>query len=150
MRSVGTPAETMASRRPMRSLADIELASELVPNTASPQSWLSSHLQWAMKRPTSGDRSRLKGVTTGERTPLIRAAAMILFLPGEWRACSATERRRRPVTNYEPAAHRDVGLYFLHFRDRLAQAGRFCARADSLPPIELGYARTLQKNIDAS
>ena len=53
----------------MRSSADIELASELVPNTASPQSWLSSHLQWAMKRPTSGDRSRLKGVTTGERTP---------------------------------------------------------------------------------
>ena len=66
----------------MRSLADIELASELVPNTARPQSWLSSHLQWAMKRPTSGDRSRLKGVTTGERTPLIRAAAMILLLQG--------------------------------------------------------------------
>ena len=77
MRSVGTPAETIDSRRPMRSSADIELASELVPNTASPQSWLSSHLQCAMKRPTSGDRSRLKGVTTGERTPLIRAAAMI-------------------------------------------------------------------------
>ena len=68
----GTPAETIASRRPMRSSADIELASELVPNTARPQSWLSSHLQWAMNRPTSGDRSWLKGVTTGESTPLIR------------------------------------------------------------------------------
>ena len=66
----------------MRSSADIELASELVPNMARPQSWLISHLQWAMKRPTSGERSRLKGVTTGERTPLIRAAAMILILPG--------------------------------------------------------------------
>src|SRR5258707_14633548 len=82
MRSVGTPAETMDSRRAMRSLADIELASELVPNTASPQSWLSSHLQCAMKRPTSGDRSRLKGVTTGERTPLIRRAAMMLCPSG--------------------------------------------------------------------
>jgi hypothetical protein len=61
----------------MRSSADIELASELVPKTARPQSWLNSHLQCAMKRPTSGERSRLKGVTTGERTPLIRAAAMI-------------------------------------------------------------------------
>src|SRR5471030_659116 len=82
MRAVGTPAATTLSRSVMRSSADIELASELVPNMASPQSWLISHLQWAMKRPTSGDRSRLKGVTTGERTPLIRAATMIIFLPG--------------------------------------------------------------------
>jgi hypothetical protein len=45
MRSVGTPAETIASRRPMRSLADIELASELVPNhRAGPQSWLTQPL----------------------------------------------------------------------------------------------------------
>ena len=86
------------------------------PTSSWPRSWCrtpparnpgsSSHLQWAMKRPRSGDRSRLKGVTTGERTPLIRAAAMILISPGEWRACSATKRRRRPVTNYQPAAHR--------------------------------------------
>src|SRR5476651_2886294 len=82
MRAVGTPAATTLSSRPIRSSADIELASELVPNMASPQSWLSSHLQCAMKRPRSGERSRLKGVTTGERTPLIRAAAMILILPG--------------------------------------------------------------------
>src|SRR5260370_34789639 len=60
MRSVGTPAETMASSRPMRSSADIELASELVPKTARPQPWLNSHLQCAMKPPTSGERPRLK------------------------------------------------------------------------------------------
>ena len=45
----------------------------------------------------------LEGRDTGESTPLIRAAAMILFLPGEWRASSATKRQRRPVTNFQPA-----------------------------------------------
>src|SRR5690348_15672431 len=102
MRSVGTPAATAASSRPMRSLADIELASELVPNTASPQSWLSSHLQCAMKRPTSGERSRLKGVTTGERTPLIRWAAMMLCPSGIGAPVFASKRRRRPVAEILP------------------------------------------------
>src|SRR5690242_6865333 len=95
MRSVGTPAATTLSSSSMRSSADIELASELVPNMARPQSWLSSHLQCAMKRPRSGDRSRLKGVTTGERTPLIRWAAMMLCPSGIGAPVFASKRRRR-------------------------------------------------------
>src|ERR1043165_2123380 len=56
----------------MRSSTDSELASELVPNTARPQFWLSSHLQCRIQRAASGDRSFLNGVTTGDRTPVIR------------------------------------------------------------------------------
>jgi len=44
----------------MRSSVDIEFASLVVPNTASPQFWESNHWQCLMKRSGSGARSALK------------------------------------------------------------------------------------------
>src|SRR5262245_29015559 len=77
MRAGATPAATAASSSAMRSSNASEFASLLVPNTASPQSCDSSHLQCAMKRSRSGLKSALNGVTTGESTPLIRVGMMV-------------------------------------------------------------------------
>jgi hypothetical protein len=66
------PAATSSSSSIARSSIDSEFASLLVPNTASPQFCDSNHLQCAMKRSRSGDKSSLKGVTTGAKTPRMR------------------------------------------------------------------------------
>ena len=54
---------------------DSEFASLLVPNTASPQFYDSNHLQCAMNRLLSGDKSPLNGVTTGASTPRMHSLA---------------------------------------------------------------------------
>jgi hypothetical protein len=56
----------------MRSFVDIEFASLVVPNGASPQFCDSNHWQCLMKRSRSGERSALNGVTTGASTPRMR------------------------------------------------------------------------------
>src|SRR6185503_19123513 len=66
------PAATSASSNEMRSSADIEFASLVVPNGASPQFCDSSHRQYLMNRSRSGERSVLNGVTTGASTPRMR------------------------------------------------------------------------------
>src|SRR5512140_3510557 len=72
MRSGGMPASTSFSSSSMRSPAASELASELVPNTARPTLFATSHLHWRTKRSVSGLRSALNGVTTGDSTPVMR------------------------------------------------------------------------------
>jgi hypothetical protein len=73
MRDGSMPAATTASSNTIRSSADNEFASLLVPNGASPQFCESNHWQCLMNRPQSGERSVLKGVTTGAKTPRIRS-----------------------------------------------------------------------------
>ena len=52
----GTPPSTSCSSSVIRSSAESEFASLLVPNTASPeQPCASSHLQWRTKRCASGE-----------------------------------------------------------------------------------------------
>src|SRR5207237_4726487 len=72
MRDGSMPAATRASSNVDRSSADIEFASLLVPNTASPQFCESNHWQCLMNRSRSGERSALNGVTTGASTPRMR------------------------------------------------------------------------------
>src|SRR5436190_21550866 len=72
MRDGSTPAATRSSSSIARSSIDSEFASLLVPNTASPQFCDSNHLQSAMNRSLSGERSVLNGVTTGASTPRMR------------------------------------------------------------------------------
>jgi hypothetical protein len=48
---------------------DSEFASLFVPKTAGPQFCDRSHLQCAMNRRESGDKSSLNGVNTGATTP---------------------------------------------------------------------------------
>src|SRR6266700_88442 len=72
MRDGSMPAATRASSNVDRSSADIEFASLLVPNTASPQFCESNHWQCLMNRCRSGERSALNGVTTGASTPRMR------------------------------------------------------------------------------
>src|SRR5437588_4166108 len=69
------PASTRVSSSWSRSSRLSEVASLLVPNTARPQFCESSHRQCRTSRSASTDRSALNGVTTGERTPVIRGAA---------------------------------------------------------------------------
>src|SRR5262245_54364602 len=66
------PAAIRASSNVIRSSADIEFASLLVPNTASPQFFESNHWQCLTNRSRSGERSALNGVTTGASTPRMR------------------------------------------------------------------------------
>src|SRR4029077_20683798 len=80
MRDGSIPAAATASSNVDRLLAAIEFASLLVPNTASPQFCESNHLQCAMNRSGSGERSALNGVTTGARTPRIRLL-LVIFSP---------------------------------------------------------------------
>ena len=72
MRAGATPASTSFSSNSMRSPTASEFASELVPNTARPTLFATSHLHWRTKRSLSGLRSALNGVTTGESTPVMR------------------------------------------------------------------------------
>src|SRR3990172_881517 len=81
MRPASTPAPTRRSSRSTFSSVESELASELVPNTARPTSWLSSQRHCLTKRSGSGERSALKGVTTGERTPVIRSLVLTRWAP---------------------------------------------------------------------
>src|SRR5207244_13307718 len=87
MRDGSMPAATRASSNVDRSSADIEFASLLVPNTASPQFCESNHWQCLMNRSRSGERSALKGVTTGASTPRMRllrgriSVSSIVLLP---------------------------------------------------------------------
>src|ERR1700688_3781061 len=67
------PAAATASIKAIRSSNDSEFASLLVPRKASPQSCDKSQRQWATKRGTSTSSSEVKGVTTGESTPVIRS-----------------------------------------------------------------------------
>ena len=71
MRDGSIPAATSSSSSIARSSIDSEFASLFVPNTASPQFCDSNHLQCAMNRSLSGDRSSWNGVTTGANTPRI-------------------------------------------------------------------------------
>ena len=72
MRDGSMPAATSASSNEMRSSVDIEFASLVVPNGASPQFCESNHRQCLMNRSRSGERSALNGVTTGASTPRMR------------------------------------------------------------------------------
>ena len=72
MRAGSTPAPTSRSSSSIFSSTDSEFASEFVPNTASPTFCDRSQRHWRTKRSGSGERSALKGVTTGDRTPVIR------------------------------------------------------------------------------
>src|SRR4029077_21030407 len=84
--AAGTPPLMSASSSSSFSSTDMELASLLVPNTARPaQPLFISQRQCLTKRPASGGRSRLNGVTTGESTPSMRfnpAAGFIAVPPG--------------------------------------------------------------------
>src|ERR1700676_126681 len=73
MRAGGSPDSESASSSASFSPTDSEFASELVPNTASPTPWSSSHRQWRTQRTLSGRSSESKGVTTGDNTPRMRA-----------------------------------------------------------------------------
>src|SRR6476659_9802149 len=66
------PATSRSSSSSFSSVAS-ELASEFVPNTARPTSCDRSQRHCRTNRSGSGERSALNGVTTGERTPLIRS-----------------------------------------------------------------------------
>src|SRR5690349_476021 len=72
MRAGSIPAVTNSSSSIARSSKESEFASLFVPNTASPQFRASNHLQCAMNRFRSGDRSARNGVTTGAKTPRMR------------------------------------------------------------------------------
>src|SRR5436305_172564 len=70
--ATGWAVSANASRKVDGTSADIEFASLLVPNTASPQFCESNHWQCLMNRLQSGERSALNGVTTGASTPRMR------------------------------------------------------------------------------
>src|SRR4029079_14072316 len=72
IRAGSTPAPTRRSSSSIFSSVESELASEFVPNTARPTFCERSQRHWRTKRSGSGARSALKGVTTGERTPVMR------------------------------------------------------------------------------
>ena len=72
MRDGSMPAATRASSNFIRSSADIEFASLLVPNTASPQFCESNHWQCLMNRWLSGERSALNGRYDGREYPRMR------------------------------------------------------------------------------
>src|SRR6185436_954450 len=72
MRAGSTPAPTSRSSSSIFSSTDSEFASEFVPNTARPTFWDSSQRHWRTNRSGSGARSALNGVTTGDRTPVMR------------------------------------------------------------------------------
>src|SRR4029453_18627322 len=76
VRAGSPPPPTRRSSSSTFSSVERELASELVPNTASPTFWLSSHRHCFTKRSGSGERSVLNGVTTGERTPAMRSVML--------------------------------------------------------------------------
>src|SRR5262245_53531762 len=77
MRAGSSPLPTSRSSRSIFSSTDRELASEFVPNTARPTLCEESHRHWRTNRSGSADRSARNGVTTGERTPLIRAMSLM-------------------------------------------------------------------------
>src|SRR5437773_1899742 len=104
MRDGSIPAATRASSNAIRSSADIEFASLLVPNTASPQLWESNHWQCLMNRCRSGERSALNGVTTGAKTP--RMGSGIWFLTN----ISAQIAIRDPTDTGAKYAVRKMGL----------------------------------------
>src|SRR5713226_10137121 len=66
----GIPAATSRSSSSIRSPADIELASLVVPKIASPSApWSNSQRQNAINRPASGSPDGVNGVRTGTSTP---------------------------------------------------------------------------------
>src|SRR5438477_12702811 len=68
--AAGTPAAIRRSSSSIRAPADIELASLVVPKTASPSAlWSNSQRQNAINRPASGSPEGGKGVNTGTSTP---------------------------------------------------------------------------------
>ena len=77
MRAGSRPAPTRRSSSSIFSSTDSEFASEFVPKTARPTFWESSQRHWRTKRSASGVSSGLNGVTTGERTPLIRGVSFM-------------------------------------------------------------------------
>src|SRR4029453_6661948 len=76
MRAGSTPPPTRRSSSSTFSSVERELASELVPKTASPTFWLSSHRHCLTKRSGSGQSAVLNGVATGERTPAMRSVML--------------------------------------------------------------------------
>src|SRR5262245_59119659 len=102
MRAGSSPLPTSRSSSSIFSSTDSELASELVPKTARPTFCDSSQRHWRTKRSGSGDRSALKGVTTGDRTPVIR---WVSFMPATipcfgraWQATAPTMRYHAAMT----------------------------------------------------
>jgi len=69
MRDGSMRAASSASSNEMRSSVDIEFASLVVPNGASPQFCDSNHWQCLMSLSLSGEKSTVNGVTTGASTP---------------------------------------------------------------------------------
>src|SRR5437764_13480242 len=82
MRDGWMPAAISASSKEVRSPFDIEFASLVVPNGASPQFCESNHWQCLTNRCGSGERSVLNGVTTGANTPRIRSLCGKILVSG--------------------------------------------------------------------
>src|SRR5215831_18846931 len=113
IREGSTPALTSRSSSSIFSSVESEFASELVPKTASPTFWLRSQRHCLAKRSGSGERSGLKGVTTGERTPVMRSLVLTVEAPwlgGCWRP---------PIVPPPPRVRPDA-----HPRARLELRGR--------------------------
>ena len=72
IRAGSTPAAISRSSSSIFSSVDSELASEFVPNTASPTFCESSQRHCLTSLSASGERSGLNGVTTGASTPVMR------------------------------------------------------------------------------
>src|SRR5260221_6779143 len=137
MRLVSPPAATSRSSNAMRSSTDSELASLLVPNTASPTFWLSSHLQWRIQRAVSGLRSFLNGVTTGDSTPVLRwVMAQGSLFDSDFSAGTSVSvkgrARRRTLIDLRQVAHE------LHLALRAAVEGRGQRRLGHAPGLDLG------------
>src|SRR5205823_5332822 len=148
MRDGSIPAATSASSSVARSSAASEFASLVVPNGASPQFCDSNHLQCAMNRCPSGERSALNGVRTGARTPRMRARwimvsrRLFLFRPnralvstglGEMKPASTGEREN--IFN-NLTAKIDHSLAHL-FQVRMIKDDQQSARADGRTFVRL-------------
>src|SRR5215831_11289776 len=97
IREGSTPALTSRSSSSTFSSVESEFASELVPNTASPTFWLRSQRHCRAKRSGSGERSGLKGVTTGERTPVMRSLMLTIEAPWLVRFLALAHRTSGPL-----------------------------------------------------
>ncbi len=78
-RAGSMPPATSRSSSSIFSSVESELASEFVPNTARPTSCDRSQRHCRTNRSGSGERSALNGVTTGERTPLMRSVRLAVL-----------------------------------------------------------------------
>src|SRR5215470_11024682 len=131
IREGSTPAFTSRSSNSIFSSVESEFASELVPKTASPTFWLRSQRHCLAKRSGSGERSGLKGVTTGERTPVMRSLVLTIEAPWVGRLLAPAHRTsapprasRRALPVEHPQQVVEVVRPHAHPRARLELRGR--------------------------